>query len=389
VYGYPKDVDPLAMNLLRRLPISRLLLLCALVLAIGVSATALAFALGAGPTPPPKPLAQAVHDALAGGRTHPVQGVSASITWTDHLLEGANLTSGDAGAGGNASSPAGEITSNPLLTGASGRLWLSKDGHARLELQSEDGDTQVLWDGHTLQLYDAATNTLHRYTPPAHEDTGDETAPPHQPHEAPSVAKIEEAIGRLSEHTVVSPANPTDVAGQPAYTVRISPRETGSLLGGAELSWDADNGVPLRTAVYSSASSSPVIELAASEVSFGPVESSVFSFTPPADAKIEEIKLAEGAGHTPTGHDKGERPSVTTHGEGPATIAVIEAKSKGDSTGTSESLGPLPKVQIDGVSAEELRTELGTVLTFVRSGVRYVVAGAVGPAEIEEVARGL
>ena len=53
------------MNILRRLPLSRLLLLCGLVVAIGVSATALAFALGAGPKPPPKPLAEAVHDALA------------------------------------------------------------------------------------------------------------------------------------------------------------------------------------------------------------------------------------------------------------------------------------------------------------------------------------
>ncbi|HEY1584240.1 MAG TPA: hypothetical protein VGH63_01060, partial [Polyangia bacterium] len=61
------------MNILRRLPLSRLLLLCALVVALGASATAIAFALGSGPTPPPKPLAQAVHDALGGA---PVEGVS-------------------------------------------------------------------------------------------------------------------------------------------------------------------------------------------------------------------------------------------------------------------------------------------------------------------------
>ena len=52
--------------LLRRLPLSRLLLLCGLVVVIGISVTALAFALGTGPTPPPKPLADAVHDALTG-----------------------------------------------------------------------------------------------------------------------------------------------------------------------------------------------------------------------------------------------------------------------------------------------------------------------------------
>ena len=54
-----------AVNILRRLPLSRLLLLCGVVVAAGISITALASALSAGPTPAPKPLAQAVHDALA------------------------------------------------------------------------------------------------------------------------------------------------------------------------------------------------------------------------------------------------------------------------------------------------------------------------------------
>jgi outer membrane lipoprotein-sorting protein len=375
------------VNMLRRLPLSRLLLLCALVLAIGVSATALASALGAGPTPPPKPLAQAIHDALASGSDESIEGISASIQFSDHLLEGANLASGDGGAGGGS-----EITSSPLVTGASGRLWIAKNGHARLELQSETGDTQILWDGHTLELFDAATNTLYRYTPPAQEAHGTQRPTANTQHrEAPSVSKIEEAISRLEKHADVSGATPTDVAGQPAYTVRLSPKETGSLFGGAELSWDADNGVPLRTAVYSSATNTPVIELAATEVSFGAVESSVLSFAPPAGAKIQEIEIAESPEHT-TAQDggTGEKPTVTTHGHGPATIAVITTRSKGGSAGaTSESLGPLPKVKVGGVSADELRTELGTILTFVRSGVRYVVAGAVSPAAVEEVARGL
>jgi hypothetical protein len=46
-------------------------------------------------------------------------------------------------------------------------------------------------------------------------------------------------------------------------------------------------------------------------------------------------------------------------------------------------------VTIDGVSAQELRTELGTLLSFERNGVRYLLAGSVTPATIEEVARGL
>ncbi len=360
------------MNILRRLPLSRLLLLCGLVAGIGVSATALAFALGGGPKPPAKPLAQAVHDALSAPA---VEGVSASITLSNHLLEGASLASGSAQGSG--------LTSSPLLTGASGRLWIAKDGRARLELQAEKGDTQVIYDGHTISIYDAASNTLYRYTPPASKEE-----PTTETHEVPTVAKIEEAISHL-EHANLSGATPDDVAGQAAYTVRVSPNESGSLIGGAELSFDAANGVPLRTAIYSSTSSSPVIELAATAISFGPVADSVFQFTPPANAKIEEITLPSPYAHaTHKQSDQANKPKITTLGRGISAVAELESKAAAGSQSAS-SLEGLPKVSIDGAGASELRTELGTLLTFERSGVRYLFAGSVTPASIEALARGL
>ncbi|HEV7528865.1 MAG TPA: DUF2092 domain-containing protein [Solirubrobacteraceae bacterium] len=377
------------MSLLRRIPLSRLLLLCGLVVALGVSATAIAFAVGSGPTPAPKPLAQAVHDALTAA---PVEGVSANVTLTDHLLEGANLATDNAGsASGEA---AGKLAASPLLSGASGRLWVAKDGRVRLELQAEKGDTQVLYDGHTLTIYDAASNTLYRYTPPAGKQATD-TPPAGSPqsatdkHEAPSVAKIEEAIAKL-KHVSLSGATPTDIAGQPAYTVRVSPKETGSLIGGAELSWNADNGLPLRAALYSSKSSAPVIELAASEVAYGPVSASVFQFTPPASAKVQEITLPTGSKDT-SKPSSGEhaKPNVTTHGQGITGVAVVESKLKPGEKPATLPEG-LSKVKLDKTTtASELPTALGTLLSFERSGVQYVLAGAVTPADIEAVARGL
>jgi outer membrane lipoprotein-sorting protein len=378
------------VNILRRLPLSRLLLLCALVVAIGVSATALASALDTGPTPPAKPLAQAVRDTLLSARANQIEGVSAGVTLTDHLLEGASL------AGGGHS---GELTSNPLVTGASGRLWIAKDGHVRLELQSQKGDTQILYDGHTISMYDAATNTEYRYTPPAHEHGTSDGGAPNAPSagngatsdEPPSVAKIEEAIAKLDKHAEVSGATPADIAGQAAYTVRVAPNEGGSLLSGVELSFDAVHGAPLRAAIYSTASAAPVIELAATEVSYGPVSDSVFEVNPPANAKVEEVSPPASAGahaqHKPAGATS--KPSLTTQGHGPATVAILQSKVKTGAASTSEPLEGLPKVTINGTSASELRTELGTLLTFERSGVRYLLAGSVTPATIEAAARGL
>jgi outer membrane lipoprotein-sorting protein len=354
------------------------------VVAVGVGVTALALAVSPGPTPPPKPLAEAVHDALSAP---PVSGVSARIQFTNHLLEGASLTGGE---GGQAS----QLASSPLLSGATGRLWIGSDGRARLELQSEKGDTQILYDGHKASLYDAATNTLYRLAPPPESGSNQGTSSGAASNEAdhneiPTVAKIEEGIAQLTKHANLSGATPSDVAGQAAYTVRISPREDGGLIGGAELSWDASNGVPLRAAVYSTTSASPVMELAASEISYGPMDGSTLNFTPPANAKIEEVTLpakheSGASGSSPT------RPHVTTHGKGLAAIALVEDPTKaGERQSASSQPEGLQQVSINGTSASELPTALGTLLSFERAGVHYLLVGSVTPASIEAFARGL
>jgi outer membrane lipoprotein-sorting protein len=443
-------------HFLRRLPLSRLLALCAAVLVLGSGATALAVALGTGPVPPPKPLAQAVHDALAAGVSgQQVEGVSARIQLTDHLLEGANLAS-QAGSGSG-----GGVASNPLLTGASGRLWISADGHIRVELQSESGDTQILYDGHTVTLYDAASNSLYGYTPPAapeHGSAAEEHLGVAQPEivrdgttgaqgptgradNIPTVAEIQEAIEHVMRHANLSGATPTDVAGQAAYSVRISPSRNGGLVGGAELAWDAVHGIPLRLAVYSTESAAPVLELAATEISYGPVPSSVFEFTPPPNAKVTEVQPR--AQHNGGSGGEGSKPHVThqsglqavqaavpftldapaslagmpreevqsaevnghaaaliTYGQGLGGIALIESQAKsgeagggeggsGSGEGGAELLGDLPKVQLPGATASELPTPLGTLLSFTRGGVDYVLAGSVTPATLQAAAKGL
>jgi outer membrane lipoprotein-sorting protein len=413
-------------NLLRRLPLSRLLLLCGVLVGVGAGATALAAALGVGPTPPPEPLAQAVHGALSAPAP---AGVSARVELTDHLLEGANL----AAAGGG---EAGQLASSPLVTGGAGRLWISGEGRLRLELQAQNGGAQLVYDGRTASLYDGSSNTFYRYTPPQGEggasaswSTGSQSAggapaasapAPAGPREVPSVARIEEAISRLSQHnTTVSGATPTDVAGRPAYTVRISPSHNGGLIGGAELSWDALTGAPLRAAIYSSTSSTPVAELAVTEISYEPVPASVFEIAPPPGATVKEVSSPkegsppsggsagggpQGGGSTTGGSQGGSsqgggatigagggsRPRLTAHGSGLEAIAVLESPVEAGSQKPSANLpAELPKVQIDGAAATELPTPLGTLLSFERSGIRYLLAGAVTPAAIEAFARGL
>src|SRR5438045_3553720 len=207
------------MSYLRTITTKRLLMLCGALVAVAGVVTAIALAAGGeGPTPPPKPRAQASDDAL---KAPPVEGVTARIEFTNRLIDSSSLQG-----------------SNPILTGASGRLWATKD-RLRLELQSSNGDdAQVLVNGNDVTVIDQSSNTVYRATipkdfKPAAKDEG-----------PPTLAKIQEALDRLSQRANVSGADPSNVAGEPAYTVRVSPKNDGGLLGSVQLAWDAANGIP-------------------------------------------------------------------------------------------------------------------------------------------------
>src|SRR5207237_6157133 len=101
--------------------------------------------------PPPEALPQALHDALAAPKP---DGITARIKFTNNLFPSGALT-GQAGSA--------------LLSGASGRLWLTNDGRGRLELQSDAGDAQVVWNQTDVTVYDASSNTVYHAKLPAHQ----------------------------------------------------------------------------------------------------------------------------------------------------------------------------------------------------------------------------
>src|SRR4249919_342107 len=262
------------MKYLRSISTRRLLALCAATVAFGVGAVALAMAAtGGGPKPPAEPLPVAVHDALTAPT---VQGVTARIHFTNDLIGGSSVQGAD-----------------PLLTGASGRLWATSDGKLRLELQADSNaegatsDSQVLSDGHSWFVYDSGSNTVYKGTLPADHGGADGTSSAKE--QPPTLDQVKQGIANLAEHAAVGGAEPTDIAGQPAYTVRVEPKSNAGLLGGAELAWDATHGTPLRAAVYAKGDSSPVLELKVTDISYGAVSSSVFDISPPADAKVTDV----------------------------------------------------------------------------------------------------
>lgn len=406
------------MRFLRTASTRRLLstIVGAVVLVIAGTAIAVA-ASGSGPVPKRAPLASAVHRALSASSP---KGITANITFTNNLIDSADFT--------------GDLK-DPILQGANGRMWLSQ-GHLRLELQSDNGDGQVVVNGSSFWISDPMTHTVYKGTLPA--DTSSKTD---KTESVPTVAQIQKQLTALMRHVNLSGAQPTDVAGRPAYRLVVSPQHDGGLLGSARLAWDAIRGVPLEFGIYARGNSTPVIDLKATNISYGPVAASVFSISPPAGDNVTTLatgshstaaahahaKGAAGsrhgavkgisglksvAAHVPftlnapaslvalprhavnllkSGSDAG---AVVLYGQNLGGIAVIEEKASGASSGSSGSSGlpdglSVPTVSINGATGHELSTPLGTVLTFTHGGVSYTVIGSVPAVAAEQAARAL
>ncbi len=347
----------------------------------------------------------AVHDAL----TAPAPtGITARIRFTNNLFPSGALT-GQAGSA--------------LMSGASGRLWANSTG-GRLELQSDAGDTQITWNDSRVTVYDASSNTAYVADLPQHssgatKDTGT----------APSLDEITKFLTEAGAHWAISGATPDNVAGQEAYTVRVSPKHDGGLLGSAELAWDAVHGTPLRIAVYAQGATSPVLELQATDIGFGSVSASDVNVAPPAGAKVVDLS-SQGSGSggttgTQTAPVTGlaavqaaapftvvapdtlvglprqdvrlvgpadSRSVLVVYGQGLGAILVVERASSGSGSGAQAPggmLSALPSISLDGVTAHELSTQLGTIVGWDRAGVTYVLAGSVPPAAAEAAARSL
>jgi hypothetical protein len=299
------------------------------------------------------------------------------------------------------------------MSGASGRLWATKDGHGRIELQSNAGDVQIVWSPTTISVYDASSNTVYRADLPA----GSERSSSSDTRDVPALSDIDTFLGELGMHWAISSAVPTDVAGRPAYSVAVSPKHDGGLLGSVELAWDAVAGTPLRVGIRAQNDSSPVLELAVTDVSYGSVPAADVDVSPPAGAKVVDLgsgsSLPEKASSTPavTGLDAanaaanfpvvapdsvvglprksvrlvGGDTAIVLYGQGLGGIALIERKA--DTSGPGKQLSGLPTVSLDGLTAHELATQLGTVLEWQSGGTGYVLAGSLPPAAAENAAR--
>ena len=364
------------------------------VLLSAISVTAYAMTRSGAHKPPKRSLASALHNALAD---RPVAGVSAQFTIDQNLLGAKSST----------------ISASPLQ-GATGSVWVG-GGHVRLSVRSQLGTTELAYDGHQVMLYDRAHHVAY-VLPVSHKATT------HKAPAVPTIATIDQALTKVGSDAILSGAIPSNIAGRPAYDVRISPRRDGGLFGAFELAWDAAHRVPLRFAVYPRGSSTPAIAVTVTHIHYGAVAGAKLALAPPAGTKIVHVHLpsrselhadskhlapATGAAavaravgfrlaapSTLAGLHQDEVRSVNlgkspaalvTYGHGLGTVFVLEQRA----TRGGSPLQSLPSASINGTKGHELDTTLGSLVQFTRMGVTYTVVGSQPAATIMTAAQSL
>ncbi len=368
------------------------------VLLSAISVTAYAVTRPGAAKPPKQSLASAVHTALSA---RPVAGVSAQFTIAENLLGAKSST----------------ISASPLA-GATGSVWVG-GGHVRLQIRSPLGTTELTYAGHQLMLYDRSHHVAYVLPIARGKATHSDT---HGAPAVPTIAAINRAIAALGREAVVSGAIPSNVAGRPAYEVRMSPRRNGGLFGDFALAWDAAHGAPLRFAIYPRGSSTAAIAITVTHIRYGTVPSARLTVVPAPGTRVVHVHLPSRSRlHSATAHaapatgvnavshalgfrlaapatlaglGRGEVRSVNlgkapaalvTYGRGLGTVFVLEqAAGKGHGL-----LGALPSASIAGTSGHELQTTLGSLVQFTRGGVTYTVVGSQPAGTIMTAAQAL
>jgi outer membrane lipoprotein-sorting protein len=293
------------------------------------------------------------------------------------------------------------LTWQTLVTGThTARVWLDGADKQRLALLGQLAESDVVHNGRDVWTYASDTQTVGHTVIPADAASkakAAETKVNDLKNYTPQGAAAQ-ALKAIDPSTVVTVDPTARVAGQPAYTLVLTPRDAQSTVRKVLIAIDATHNVPLRVQVFGKAAA-PAFETAFTNISYKRPAASVFAFTPPKGAKVTNDVLGLTGGTkadkpdatTPKKSTKARTatPSPTVIGTGWTSILVLPAAKDGSSPlagltgGSSSALSNLTTTLPNGDHL--LQSALINVL-MTKDG--RVLVGAVSPAALEQAAAG-
>jgi outer membrane lipoprotein-sorting protein len=267
----------------------------------------------------------------------------------------------------------GDTSAEPLLALTSGshslRVWYAGETQQRVAMVDKSGEFDVFHNGSDVWQWDSAKQeATHAVESSAAATTPSGTTDPQE------LAK--QLLADVGSSTSVTSGPEQRVAGRPAYQLVLTPKQAGSRISSVTLSIDGQTHIPLGVQVYGTTkSSAPVIDVSYLDVDFAVPAASMFTFTPPASAKVTQRSAS----------DSSVLDSVKTIGTGWTTVFELADASKVLGGATSLAAQLLPEVQgswgsghlIDSTMMSALITDDGRVFCgAVDPAVLYAAAAA-------------
>ena len=337
--------------------------LAAAVVLIGVGPAVTAITADAHGSLPPRTAAQLLAD-VQGAR---LEGLSGTVVETSELGLPSLPT-----VGGDSASFSSLVSGTHTM-----RLWYAAPDRVRLALLGQLGESDLVRNGDDLWAWSSHDNTVTHWTVPTGAIDRGRTGP--MGADPPGSAAItpqqaaEAALKAIDPSTRVTTDPTAEVAGRPAYQLDLVPRDTRSLIGSVRIAIDGRTHVPTRVQVFARGASHPAFEVGFTSFSTQTPSDSIFAFTPPPGATLEQGTLPTARPHAlRQAGGAGSAPRVV--GRGWTTVLVADAGSTRDRL--PAVLQALPRVTGAWGTGRVLRSSL---FSAVLTDDGRVAVGAVPP----------
>ncbi len=190
----------------------------------------------------------------------------------------------------------GQTSVTSLLAGSHTlKVWYGGPRQLRLAVPVPMGETDLIVNRTTAWLWDSSTNSVTRILLPQ----GRERAPS-MPSRVPLTPQqaARQVLAAVGPSTRVTTETNVTVAGQAAYQLVLSPRDSRSLIGKVTIAVDGQHpGVPLRVQVFARGAAGPAFQVGYTSISFVRPAPANFAYSPPSGARVRTV-AGPGVGWT-------------------------------------------------------------------------------------------
>ncbi|MBC6451158.1 LolA family protein [Actinokineospora xionganensis] len=204
--------------------------------------------------------------------------------------------------------------------GEAAHVYTDGEGRARVSISQGGSERTIVHDGTTTWMWNSADRSVQKMVSGEHEKKTAE----HKLADPATAAR--EFIGLMGKDSTITVDGTARVADRPVYQLVLTPKPTErTLLREVRVAVDSETRLPLRLEVLANGQAEPALRIGFTDFETGAQDASLFTYTPPAGAKVTESKPGD---HKPSEAELKEKQNLfesidgKTVGEGWDTVLV-------------------------------------------------------------------